>query len=103
MNSTTALSGNAIPEPVVSSTNSSAPAGEASMAGSSVGKASNDRAEKLFNPLVRQFLDYLKLEKHFSDYTVKSYGADLIQFCQFLAGEIGPAAAAVPAGANPPK
>jgi integrase/recombinase XerC len=38
---------------------------------------------------VRQFLDYLKLEKHFSDYTVKSYGADLIQFGQFLGGEIG--------------
>src|SRR5690242_19754080 len=45
--------------------------------------------EKYFSPLVRQFLDYLKLEKHFSDYTVKSYGADLIQFGQFLAGEIG--------------
>jgi integrase/recombinase XerC len=45
--------------------------------------------EKVFPPLVRQFLDYLKLEKHFSDYTVKSYGADLIQFGQFLAGDIG--------------
>ena len=45
--------------------------------------------EKNFSPLVRQFLDYLKLEKHFSDYTVKSYGADLIQFAQFLGGEIG--------------
>jgi len=45
--------------------------------------------EKVFCPLVRQFLDYLHLEKHFSDYTVKSYGADLIQFCQFLGGEIG--------------
>ena len=45
--------------------------------------------EKAFTPLVRQFLDYLKLEKHFSDYTVKSYGADLIQFGQYLAGEIG--------------
>ena len=45
--------------------------------------------EKNFAPLVRQFLDYLKLEKHFSDYTGKSYGADLIQFCQFLSGEIG--------------
>jgi integrase/recombinase XerC len=44
---------------------------------------------KNFSPLVRQFLDYLKLEKHFSDYTVKSYGADLIQFAQFLGGEIG--------------
>ena len=38
---------------------------------------------------MRQFLDYLRLEKHFSDYTVKSYGADLIQFGQFLKGEIG--------------
>jgi site-specific recombinase XerC len=30
---------------------------------------------KNFTPLVKQFLDYLKLEKHFSDYTVKSYGS----------------------------
>src|SRR6476620_89461 len=45
--------------------------------------------QKKFSPLVQQFLDYLHLEKHFSDYTVKSYGADLIQFGQFLAGEIG--------------
>jgi integrase/recombinase XerC len=45
--------------------------------------------EKNFSPLVKQFLDYLKLERHFSDYTVKSYGADLIQFGQFLCGEIG--------------
>src|SRR5690349_16370916 len=44
---------------------------------------------KPHTPLVKQFLEYLKLEKHFSDYTVKSYGADLIQFGQFLAGEIG--------------
>src|SRR5690242_511020 len=42
----------------------------------------------------QQFLDYLRLEKHFSDYTVKSYGADLIQFGQFIAGEIGHANAA---------
>ena len=47
---------------------------------------------KSFSPLVRQFLDYLHLEKHFSDYTVKSYGADLIQFGQYLNGDIGPAA-----------
>ena len=59
--------------------------------------------EKHFTPLVTQFLDYLRLEKHFSDYTVKSYGADLIQFDLFLAGEIGPAAAASPAGGNQPK
>jgi len=49
----------------------------------------NDKIEKSFTPLVQQFLQYLKLEKHFSEYTVKSYGADLIQFGQFLAGEIG--------------
>jgi integrase/recombinase XerC len=53
-------------------------------------------AEKNFSPLVRQFLDYLRLEKHFSDYTVKSYGADLIQFGQFLAGEIGASHTAQP-------
>src|SRR5690242_17552155 len=46
----------------------------------------------------QQFLDYLKLEKHFSDYTIKSYGADLIQFGQFLAGEIGQAAGNVAPG-----
>src|SRR5688572_18769665 len=45
--------------------------------------------EKNFTPLVRQFLDYLHLERHFSDYTVKSYGADLIQFGQFLMAQIG--------------
>ena len=44
---------------------------------------------KTFTPLVSQFLDYLKLERHFSDYTVKSYGADLQQFGQYLGGEIG--------------
>src|SRR5690606_8931827 len=38
---------------------------------------------------VGDFLDYLKLERHFSDYTVRSYGADLAQFTQFLAGDIG--------------
>ena len=56
------------------------------------GTAQDARPEKLFTPLVRQFLDYLSLEKHFSDYTIKSYGADLIQFGQYLAGEIGPGA-----------
>jgi len=49
--------------------------------------------DKPFSPLVRQFLEYLRLEKHFSDYTIKSYGADLIQFGQFLMGEIGTAKA----------
>ncbi|HVT90240.1 MAG TPA: tyrosine recombinase XerC [Tepidisphaeraceae bacterium] len=49
-------------------------------------------SEKSFSPLVKQFLDYLKLERHFSDYTVKSYGADLVQFGQFLCGQIGSSA-----------
>jgi integrase/recombinase XerC len=46
-------------------------------------------AAKAFTPLVQAFLDYLKLERHFSDYTIKSYGADLIQFGQFLNRQIG--------------
>lgn len=50
---------------------------------------SSASAPKNVSPLVSQFLDYLRLEKHFSDYTVKSYGADLFQFAQFLSGEIG--------------
>jgi integrase/recombinase XerC len=57
----------------------------------------NAPQEKNFSPLVRQFLDYLRLEKHFSDYTVKSYGADLIQFGQFLSGQIGQQPGAAPA------
>src|SRR3954463_4553795 len=55
---------------------------------------------KNFSPLVQQFLDYLKLEKHFSDYTIKSYGADLIQFGQFLEGEIGASHAVQPRTGN---
>jgi integrase/recombinase XerC len=50
---------------------------------------SPSQKEKNFSPFVRQFLDYLRHEKHFSDYTVKSYGADLIQFGLFLTGDIG--------------
>jgi integrase/recombinase XerC len=57
---------------------------------------SANTVEKIFPPLVKQFLEYLKLEKHFSDYTVKSYGADLIQFGQFLAGDIGQSHATPP-------
>ncbi len=63
-----------------------------------------ERAEKHFSPLVQQFLSYLKLEKHFSEYTGKSYGADLIQFGQFLSGEIGqPPAGDGAAPPAPPK
>jgi integrase/recombinase XerC len=34
--------------------------------------------------ITEQFLSYLKFEKRFSEYTAKCYGADLIQFSQFL-------------------
>lgn len=61
----------------------------ASSSATSSANTAQPALDKSFTPLVRQFLDYLKLEKHFSDYTVKSYGADLIQFGQFLGGEIG--------------
>lgn len=37
-----------------------------------------------YPPLVRQFLEFLKFEKHFSDYTVHCYGADLMQLSRFL-------------------
>src|SRR6266542_4583063 len=49
----------------------------------------SEHAKLKFPPLVQQFLDYLKLERHFSEYTLKSYGADLQQFALFLNGEIG--------------
>jgi len=39
-------------------------------------------------PLIQQFLDYLRLERHFSPYTARCYGADLRQFAQFLDTEM---------------
>ena len=38
------------------------------------------------NTLIQKFLDYLKFEKRFSEHTAKCYGADLIQFGEFLIG-----------------
>ena len=38
-------------------------------------------------PIIHEFLDYLKFEKHFSEHTAKCYSADLEQFCQHLSGE----------------
>ena len=35
-------------------------------------------------PLIRKFLNYLQTERNFSTHTIRSYSADLIQFCQFL-------------------
>jgi integrase/recombinase XerC len=39
-------------------------------------------------PLIQQFLEYLRLERHFSPYTARCYGADLRQYAQFLAGDV---------------
>src|SRR4051812_50128096 len=86
MNSVTALSAPSLqpaardtrPHPADPHGHSTTAAGPHAGVGSSNGNG--PAGEKPFTPLVRQFLNYLKLEKHFSDYTVKSYGADLIQF-----------------------
>lgn len=48
-------------------------------------------------PLIRQFLDYLRLERHFSPYTARCYGADLRQYAQFLATQDD-----APPAAHPP-
>jgi len=39
------------------------------------------------NPLIDEFLNYLKFERHFSPHTAKCYAADLAQFCAFLVGD----------------
>jgi integrase/recombinase XerC len=67
----------------------SAPTATATNSSAATTGSGSPASEKSFTPLVRQFLDYLRLERHFSDYTVKSYGADLIQFGQFLTAQIG--------------
>ncbi len=36
--------------------------------------------------IVKEFLNYLKFEKRFSEHTAKCYGADLTQFSEFLSG-----------------
>jgi tyrosine recombinase XerC len=44
-------------------------------------------ADMTENRLVTEFLNYLKHERHFSPHTAKCYGADLRQFCAFLASD----------------
>ncbi len=36
--------------------------------------------------IINEFLDYLKFERRFSEHTAKCYGADLLQFTDFLSG-----------------
>ena len=38
------------------------------------------------NAIIKEFLDYLSFEKHFSSHTAKCYSADLTQYSQYLCG-----------------
>ncbi len=39
------------------------------------------------NPLIEQFVNYLRFERHFSPYTARCYGADLRQYAEYLVGD----------------
>jgi len=56
-------------------------------------------ATMIENPLITEFLNYLKYERHFSPHTAKCYGADLTQFSAFLVSE---SARSARAAAPPP-
>jgi len=51
------------------------------------------------HPLIQEFLNYLRFERHFSPHTAKCYAADLLQYCEFLV--YGEAAGATPMGGLP--
>ena len=51
------------------------------------------------HPLITEFLNYLRYERHFSPHTGKCYAADLHQFSHFLVG--GPEAAATTSAIQP--
>ena len=40
-------------------------------------------------PLVEQFVEYLRHERHFSPYTARCYGADLRQYVEYLGESVG--------------
>ncbi|MHB1156759.1 MAG: tyrosine recombinase XerC [Phycisphaerales bacterium] len=46
--------------------------------------------------VIQQFLDYLRLERHFSPYTARCYGADLRQYAEFLGDQMPPSAESSP-------
>ena len=56
------------------------------------------------HPLIGQFVNYLRFERHFSPYTARCYGADLRQFVEFLThqprGETGSEIGAIGAGGS---
>ncbi len=39
---------------------------------------------RIYNQSIQQFIDYIKLEKRYSNYTVQAYNTDLLQFVEFL-------------------
>ncbi|MBN2561860.1 MAG: tyrosine recombinase XerC [Phycisphaerae bacterium] len=53
------------------------------------------------HPLITDFLNYLRFERHFSPHTGKCYAADLHQFSQFLVGGANAVASAFPAMRGP--
>ncbi len=52
------------------------------------------------HPLIQEFLNYLRFERHFSPHTAKCYAADLHQYCEFLV--YGESAGAAPGSSAPP-
>ena len=48
------------------------------------------------NTLIDEFLNYLRVERHFSPHTAKCYAADLHQFCTFLRDASGTRPAELP-------
>ncbi|MCX5659150.1 MAG: tyrosine recombinase [Planctomycetota bacterium] len=45
-------------------------------------------------PLLEQFVNYLRFERHFSQYTARCYGADLRQYAQYFGAAAGAGSAA---------
>lgn len=39
---------------------------------------------QIHNQSIQQFIDYIKLEKRYSNYTVQAYNTDLLQFVEFI-------------------
>src|SRR4051794_38189997 len=55
----------------------------------------------MVHPLIEEFLNYLRYERNFSNYTIRCYGTDLEQYCGYLesqsaAGEPGGTASTAP-------
>ena len=53
-------------------------------------------------PIIKEFLDYLTYEKHFSNHTIKCYSADLQQYALYLHSPTEPRPAEHHAQVSPP-